>query len=196
MAATEFRRGFKSEAERIALELRAELGLGARGRLDPGVLAEHLCIPVMSLRELERAAPDHVRHFLGEGSTIFSAVTIHVSRSRRVIITNPAHAATRQMSNLCHELGHVILDHEGEAPLKISGGREWNGMQEREADWLAASLLIPNEAAYAAACDGLSDAAVAAEFGVSSALAAWRMNMSGARKRAQRAAKYARRSRW
>jgi hypothetical protein len=186
LAKVTFRRGFKVQAERIALELRSELGLDAAGRLEPEALAEHLAIPVRTLHDLARLAPDGVRHFLGRGRTVFSAVTVHVGRFKRLIVTNPAHAPTRQMSSLCHELGHVVLEHEGEAPLRVTGGREWNGMQEREADWLAGCLLIPHDAAHQAARHGRSDDEVAQLFGVSRGLAAWRMNSTGARLRARR----------
>ena len=192
MAKRDFRHGFKAEAERIALELRAELNLGPDGPLDPGALAEHLCVPIRTLRDLASVARDDVRHFLGRGRSAFSAATIYVSRFKRLIITNPAHATTRQMSSLCHELSHIVLDHEAEAPLTKGGGRAWNGTQEKEADWLAGCLLIPNDAAHLAARAGRTDEEVAVKFGVSRALATWRMRMTGARIRAQRLARFER----
>jgi hypothetical protein len=190
VAKSTFRRGFKAEAERAVIELRDELGIGPRGRLDPHALAEHLCVPVLTLHDLANVAKEDVRHFLGRGRSTFSAATIHVSRFRRAIITNPAHAATRQLNSLCHELSHIILDHEAEVVLNISGGRDWNGVQEREADWLAGCLLIPQAAAHAAARAGRSDEEVAQTFGVSHALATWRMRVTGARIRAQRLARF------
>jgi IrrE N-terminal-like domain len=186
----EFRHGFKAEAERIALELRSELQLGATGRLDPAELAGYLYVPILSLQDLVSAAPEDVGYLLGRGSKEFSAATIHVSRFKRLIITNPAHASTRQMNSLCHELSHIVLNHEAEAPLTSRGGRAWNGGQEKEADWLAGCLLIPNGAAHAAARAGHSDEQVAAIFGVSKALATWRMRITGARIRGQRLARF------
>jgi hypothetical protein len=190
VAKLQFRRGFKAEAERIGLELRGELNLGSRGRLEPGLLAEHLCVPVRTLRDLANVAREDVRYLLGRGRSAFSAVTVYVGRFKRLVITNPAHASTRQMSSLCHELSHIVLDHEAEAPVSIDGARAWNGPQEREADWLAGCLLIPQEAAHAAAAEGQSDDDVAQAFGVSRDLAAWRMNTTGARIRAQRLARF------
>jgi hypothetical protein len=52
-----YRRGFKSEAEQIAGEVRCELGLGSLDRLDPRLLAEHLDIPVVSLTEMAAGNP-------------------------------------------------------------------------------------------------------------------------------------------
>jgi hypothetical protein len=190
--AIQFRRGFKAEGERIALELRSELGIGPHGRLDPAALAEHLCIPVLTLRDLTGSALAEVRYFLGRGRSVFSAVTIYVGRYKRVIVTNPAHAATRQMNSICHEVSHIVLEHEGEGPLNINGGRSWNGTQEREADWLAGCLLVPLEAAHAAARSNRCDEDVAQAFGVSVTLAAWRMNATGARIRASRLGRFRR----
>lgn len=186
MAAGKFRHGFKAEAERIAVELRGELGLQVRGRFVPEALAEHLAVPVRTLHDLRHLAPDDVAHLTGRGKKAFSAVTIYVGRSKRLIVTNPAHAPTRQMNTLCHELGHIILEHDAEEPPKPTGGRAWNGIQEREADWLAGCLLVPAEAAFDAARRGLSDSEVAEAFGVSRSLATWRMNSTAARIRATR----------
>lgn len=190
MAESTFRRGFKAEAERIVTELRDELGVGPLERLDPNLLAEHLCIPVLTLHDLEHHAREDARHFTGRGRSIFSAVTIYIGRFKRAIVINPAHAATRQLNSLSHELSHIVLDHEAEKPLNINGGRDWNGAQEREADWLAGCLLIPKEAAHAAAREGYTDDDVANAFGVSRALAIWRMRMTGARIHAQRSARF------
>jgi hypothetical protein len=132
-----FRHGFKAEAERIALELRGELSLGMLGRLEPAALAEHLCIPIQSLKDFEAVARDDVRHLLGRGKSAFSAATIYVSRFKRHVITNPAHARTRQGNSVCHEISHIVLNHEAEAPVTVNGSRAWNGTQEGEADWLA-----------------------------------------------------------
>lgn len=186
MATSKFRHGFKAHAERLARELRKELALGPVAPLDPRRLAEHLCVPVLTLHDLAHAAPKDVRHLLGHSRDLFSAVTIY-RRHRRLVVTNPAHAETRQANSLCHELSHIILEHEAEVPLpSINGGRDWNGAQEGEADWLAGCLLIPDEAAFGAARAQLSDAEIAVAFGVSQALAAWRMKMTAARIRVQR----------
>jgi Zn-dependent peptidase ImmA (M78 family) len=94
------------------------------------------------------------------------------------------------MSSVCHEISHIVLEHEAEGPQPFSGGRAWNGTQEREADWLAGCLLIPLAATRAAARDGRSDVTVADMYGVSQELAAWRMNATGARILAKRQARF------
>lgn len=184
------RRGFKAEAERISLELRAELGLKPYDRLNPRELTEHLQIPVITLEELHCLAPSEVGHFLGTGRNVFSACTVYITNTRRGIVTNPAHAETRKNSSLAHELGHIVLEHEPEIPSRALGGRDWNGVQEREATWLAGCLLIPQHAAHHAASAGRSYDEVARHFGVSRSLAIWRLNETGALIRAKRALPY------
>lgn len=187
MAAVRLVRGFKADAERISLELREELGIGSQARLDPVALAKHLCVPVLSLEDVRHSAPEAVRYFLhGGGRFDFSAATVYSNKYRRFILTNPAHSDGRQMSSLSHELGHVILAHESEAPLGDEGRRDWNPEQEREADWLAGCLLIPAEATFAAARRGDDDETAANFFGVSVPMAAMRMNVTGARVMAAR----------
>jgi hypothetical protein len=67
--------GFKTEAEDIAREIRAELGLTAHGVLDPSALAAHLDIPVRPLTQC--AYPrDLIDHFTRADPEAFSAVTV------------------------------------------------------------------------------------------------------------------------
>ena len=54
------RRGFKAEAERLALSVRQELYLKVTDRLDCFALTDHLEIPAIALSELRHAgASDH-----------------------------------------------------------------------------------------------------------------------------------------
>jgi hypothetical protein len=181
------RKGFtQSRAEEIALELRDEVGVPFDGVLDPLLVAALLAVPVLTLHELVGVDRDIAFFTKGPGKGVFSAATIHLDRFRRGIIVNPAHSATRTVNSVCHEVGHLVLEHAPEAPLSLDHGRSWNGEQEKQADYLAGALLIPRDAAHQAARLGLTNAEVAAQFGVSVALATMRMNKTGARVREQR----------
>ena len=70
------RRGFKTEANAIALEVRAELSLSHTSPLDVWRLAELLDIPVVPISSFHEAAPNAARLFLNEGEEIFSGVTV------------------------------------------------------------------------------------------------------------------------
>src|SRR5258708_39946392 len=74
--AVALRRGFKTEANEIALEVRSELGLRPIDRLDAWALARHLDIPVHPLSALRQRAPAALRHFSEVHPAVFSAVTV------------------------------------------------------------------------------------------------------------------------
>lgn len=183
------RRGFKTEAARLALEVREEIGIDAYSPLDPFALAHLYGVPVYRLSDLggAGASDDSISHYLGARVSIFSAAVIPVGTGRLVII-NDGHALNRQHSDLGHELGHVLLEHQFPPTiLGESGCRSLDREVEDQAAWLGGELLVPKNAAFYHARRGTSDSDVAVRFQVSPSLAAWRMNQSGARKVAGRA---------
>ncbi len=173
------RYGFKTEAERIALSVRAELGLAPTDRLDSLALAAHLGIPVVSLKELllDGAERANITRLLAVEAR-FSAATV-CAGTRRLIIYNPAHPPGRQANSLCHELSHVVLEHPPSPALGVGGCRAWDATLEAEADWLAAVLLVPREGALAWIRRGGDELSGALHFGVSQALFRWRVNQTG-----------------
>jgi hypothetical protein len=178
--ASRLRHGFKAEAERIALELRAELGLGPADRLDPRRLAEHLGIPVVALRDLsgDGAAEGSLARLLAP-EVGFSALTV-CAGPRRLIVYNQRHAPGRRAASLAHELAHVILDHPAGPVLDQARARLWDETLESEADWQAGALLVPREGAVAWLRRERGPAGGERHFGVSRALFLWRLHQSGA----------------
>lgn len=183
------RRGFKTEAESIAREIREELGLTSIERLDPWLLAEHLAIPIVPLSTLAHVVPDAVRHFQLSGRGAFSALTVFEG-TKRMIVHNDAHSEERQASNLGHELAHALLLHPPTPPLNEHGCRNWDQEIENEANWLAGALLVPEEAALFIARNGWSVTTAAKEYGVSKAMIRFRLNVTGAQCRIQRSRQY------
>jgi hypothetical protein len=96
-----YRRGFKSEANATAREIRAELGLKDLDRLDPTVLATFLEVPVVPLSNFAIDAPFAVHYFTQVETGAFSAGTIFAG-ARRTIVHNDAHVPGRQASNVTH----------------------------------------------------------------------------------------------
>jgi Zn-dependent peptidase ImmA (M78 family) len=178
------RRGFKSEANAIARELRLELGLSVTAPLDPWRLAQHLAIPVVKLSSMRRVAESAVLQFMRTDPEAFSAVTVF-SGAKRVIVVNDAHARSRQASDLAHELAHSLLWHEPTATFDAQGMRQWNSEQEEEAQWLAGALLISEEAALSIVRRGLSLSDAAKLYGTSSDMVRGRINVTAARRRAE-----------
>jgi Zn-dependent peptidase ImmA (M78 family) len=178
------RRGFKAEANSTADEVRGELGLGFLDPLNPLHLAAHLDIRVIGLSELTDAA-EGVEYFTQVEPSAFSAITVFHGR-RRLIVHNDVHAPGRRNSNVTHELAHGLLLHPPTPALDDRGCRHWNQSVEDEANWLAGVLLVPERAALSVARGRRMPEEAAEDFGVSAQMMRWRLNATGAHKRAQR----------
>src|SRR5918999_4408892 len=177
--ANELRRGFKAEAESIAQLVRGELDSGPLDSLDCFALAEAWGIPVVSLGELREdgATDSSIRRLLSDDAG-FSATTV-VLGTKRLIVYNPHQPPGRRASNLSHELSHLILEHEAAPAIGIGGCRHWDGVQEAEADWLGAAMLVPRESALEWMLQSGDVEDGARNFGVSVELFRWRVNHTG-----------------
>jgi IrrE N-terminal-like domain len=178
------RRGFKTEAGRVGQQIRSELGLNQLQPLDPWRLADHLDVPVLSITDLHSDAPDCVQTLTGSERSAFSAMVAFVGR-RQTIVHNDSHAITRQRSNLCHELAHVLLIHQPH-PARPGEPLGYDADQEEEATWLGAVLLAPDQACLNACRNRHSVEAAAKGLGISPSLMQWRINASGSEARVRR----------
>ncbi len=180
-----FRRGFKSEAQTIARDIRSEIGLRPLDRLDPWCLAGHLDIPIFGLSEFQGDAPFAAQYFSVSEPDCFSAVTVFRG-NRRAIVHNDSHAVVRQASNIAHELAHALLLHPPTPALDDIGCRAWDQVIEDEANFLGPLLLVSDEAAVHIVLHGVSQVEAARQYGVSVPLLRLRLNMSGAYVRVRR----------
>jgi Zn-dependent peptidase ImmA (M78 family) len=179
-----FERGFKTWCEKLAVDVRRELKLKSHQQLDPRVLAKHLNIRVWHVEDVPDLSVESKDLLLNAGSSDWSAVTL-IEGHKKLIVLNSSHSAGRRSNDLAHELAHIILGHLPEE-LSMKEGTialrpRVDMVQEKEADWLAASLLLPRPAllyirrAY-------SDLQVAAaEYYVSHRLLQYRMSVTGVR---------------
>jgi Zn-dependent peptidase ImmA (M78 family) len=184
-----YRRGFKTEANSIATEVRGELGLAALDALDPWALAANLGIPVWSLSSLGEDAKAAIHHLRDIDQGAFSAVTVF-SGTKRTIVHNDGHVRGRQVSDVAHELSHGLLQHPPTPALDDRGCRDWKEDIENEAEWLAGALLITEDAALWIARGHASEDEAAARFGVTRRMVRYRVNVTGARTRVARARKF------
>lgn len=178
----------KSVLKRLALELRQEVDLTAYDRFDPLMLAELYGVEVIRLSEIE-CSPAALRHFQVTRPERFSGALVPQSDGSTVIIENDSHEPERRASTASHEVAHVALEHPFAATLTDTKGcRVSIAEHEAEAAELSGELLLPTDAAKRLAFNKVSDADVARRFGISVQFARWRMNATGARKIAARAA--------
>ena len=180
------RRGFKTEANAHARELRGELGVEPHGSLCPWKLADHLGYIVKKLSEYLAAEPEAVGYLTSARSQAeFSAITLP-NEGGPWIIYNDAHSPGRQAANLAHEAAHGLLCHQC-APLTDENGvRIFDRIQEAEANWLGPALLISDEAALYIVHQGLLHAVACEMYGVSIELLQMRLRVTAAHTRVAR----------
>ena len=173
------RRGFKSEAERIARRVRSEMRLSAAQSVAPEVLAKLMGIEVRAGDELiPRTRFDELEEIQPNS---FSACTLRPSPDRVVVVYNPLSAMSRQRSDLAHELAHILLDHELSRLERLGDVIFFScdAIQEEEAAWLSGCLLLPRALLLAEVGRGASAKEIAEKCGVSERMAQYRLNVTG-----------------
>lgn len=180
-----FERGFKAWCERYAIEKRTELGLKPADPLDPFKLAENLRIRVWTPHDVPGLDKKTITILLrndGKTPSCWSAVTLIVGR-HVVVILNSSHSASRQASDLTHELAHRIRNHTAQEVEVSAEGlmllKSYDKLQEEEADWLSGCLLLPREALIAIKRRKLQIADAASTFGVSQRMLNYRLATTG-----------------
>lgn len=185
----------KAEIQRRAIDIRkTDLGLTEYDRLCPYELAREHGIAVHPLDGLaEMGCPEKsVAFFASERPDVWSAALVPAGTGQ-FIVENTSHLPRRRRFNVAHEMAHVLLEHEFDRVMFSAEGRHGcanptSKDQEWEAEELGAELLLPLVAAYKAARERRTDEEVADLFDVSLPVSRWRMNGTGARIVAQRAA--------
>ena len=179
------RRGFKSEAERIARSVRADLGNSATKSVTPEMLADLLGIEVRAGDELIPGKRFIELENVQPGA--FSACTFRPSADRVVVVYNPLSSDSRRRSDLAHELAHILLEHELSRIEKLGDVTflSCDPTQEEEAAWLSGCLLLPRALLLVEVQRGSSAKDIAKKFGVSEDMARYRLNVTGVVKQIQ-----------
>ena len=179
------RRGFKSEAERIAKQVQAELGLSISESVEPELIAELLGIEVRAGDELiPRERFEELRDMQPDA---FSACTLRPSPDRTVVVHNPLSPKTRWKSDIAHELAHTLLDHELSRVQRLGDVTflSCDPGQEEEAAWLSGCLLLPRALLLAELQRGAGARDIARKHGVSERMAQYRLDVTGVERQNQ-----------
>lgn len=175
------RRGFKSEAEKIAATERAAIGLKPIEPIDACAYAHHRGVVVLDIAAL-KLPEKHRKQLVDMDCESWSGLTLKEG-GRHFILVNPAHAPTRQVNTLMHELAHIYLRHvPSRVDLSKSGLMllsDYPDQQEQEADWLAGVMLLPRVALIHYRSRGWVVEQICAKYGVSAQLCEWRIRMTG-----------------
>jgi Zn-dependent peptidase ImmA (M78 family) len=172
------RRGFKTEAERLAVQVRREMGKTATERLDAFDLVGHVGADVRSAEELTSIEKLTTLDEIQPGA--FSACTFQIGE-RHVIVYNPLCSPARTQSDVAHEVAHILLAHEIKTVQTVGGLRFFtcDPDEEQEANWLGACLLLPRPLLLQAAKRGLTIPDIADKYGVSEQMAGFRLRTTG-----------------
>ncbi len=181
------RRGFKTEAERLADRTRTELGLPPHAHMPIRDLAKHLDIEIHPADQLVDRTDLEELDELQPGA--FSAATFHLPGGRTVIVSNPLSEIGRTNSDIAHEIAHVLLDHEIREIQQLAGHTFFtcNPEQEEEANWLAGCLLLPRPLLLREAYADSTPDMISEKHQVSVPMARYRLNASGVLLQVQRA---------
>lgn len=176
------RRGFKKEAEQLALGLRRQLRLRAEAPLPARLLADHLEIDIVGPDEVPGMTTRDLFRLLQVKESNWSAVTL-LAKECYLIIHNTTHSRRRQESDLMHEMAHVLCKHKPMRvlPLQSLGVflREYDEVQEEEAVWLGGCLQLPRRALWWAVKRGMDEMTIADHYGASIDLVRYRRNVTG-----------------
>lgn len=176
------RRGFKSQCEKRALELRRILSRKPTDPLSARDVAQQYEVSVWTPQEVQGIPAGDLQQLLVAGATEWSGFTLRVGL-RHLAVVNSSQSSRRQNSVLMHELAHIMLGHDLVSGTFTAGGdfvpSTYNQDQEDEAAWLGGTLLLPRPALLWMRRRRLSDEDAATHFGVSLDLLQWRIRMTG-----------------
>lgn len=167
---------FKHKCEAISSGCRIKLNLRAFERLPAGLLLDYFKAKVVTPHEV-KSLEENQRQELLKPDSQWSALT--VTSRPLLIVYNPTHAPTRYESSMMHELAHEILEHPFAGFDECTGLPMRNPLHEEEATYLGSCLQIPRRGLAWAIQKNMSLEQIAAYFGASPALVAYRCNLTG-----------------
>jgi hypothetical protein len=180
------RRGFKSWADKKAVEYRNVLGKNYYAILSARELADYLDIDIITPREIPGLENSDASNLLNHDHNSWSGITVKNQTGSFIIIVNPTHSGKRQESDLMHEIAHIICEHKMEKiqlradfPLPL---RDYDHQQEEEAKWFGGCLQIPRNALLHMLYKGYDINEISDHFGASLDMVRYRINLTGVKK--------------
>lgn len=176
------RRGFKSQCERRATEVRKSLGLKSDAPLRGVDLAPKVGATVWSECDIVGLPDVDLKQLTQIDGKSWSAFTLRI-RTQHLIVYNSSQSPPRINSVIMHELAHIALGHELHTAHVSEDGHlvpaNYNQEQEDEADWLGGTLLLPRPALLYIRREGLPDLQAMLLYQASEEMLRWRFRMTG-----------------
>lgn len=175
-------RGFKARCEQTAGRYRKRLGVSPQEALPYGQLADELDVVLWTPSDVPGLDANTVRQLSVTDAGAWSAVTVRLD-GKHVVVVNNAQNERRIPNSVVHELAHIILGHSASRVDVSEDGHLWLSThgreQENEADWLAATLLLPRDGLLPCFARYRDVRKTADRFKVSVELVRWRLNATG-----------------
>jgi Zn-dependent peptidase ImmA (M78 family) len=176
------RRGFKSQCERSAVEVRRSFNLQPSAPLLATTYAKVSGVVVWSDQDIIDLPEEDRRQLTIEDPESWSAFVIRIEQ-RHLIVYNSSQSEPRINSVIMHELSHILLGHKLTSAGISSEGylipTIYDQDQEDEANWMAGTLLLPRPALLRIRNDGLTDNDAMSLYSVSKEMMQWRFRMTG-----------------
>lgn len=178
-----FKRGFKTNAEKLSISYREQLKLKAWEPICAFKLAEYLKISFYKATDFISSESEIETLKQSE----WSALTMITKIGNRIIIFNPFHSQQRQQSDMMHELAHIVCEHKRDNEkydFEIPFGMHvFDEIQEEEAKYLGATLQLSKACLFWSNKRSLTYEEIALKFNSSTEMVRYRMNMTGIAKR-------------
>lgn len=175
-----FKKGFKTWAEKISVDLRVKIGVKPSAFLSGRVLASYLNVNIFCPKDFPEFSEDKLQLLFG--SSDWSAITLKPF-DNFLVIHNDGHNFVRQESNIMHEMAHILCEHKMSKIQHSELGltmREYDSEQEAEAEWLGGCLQLPRVALYYAIQQyGLNIPAIGNKFSASEQMVKYRLGVTG-----------------
>ncbi|MGA9040731.1 MAG: ImmA/IrrE family metallo-endopeptidase [Terriglobales bacterium] len=129
---------------------------------------------------------DELRSYLLDGAGGHWSAGVHtipLPDGTYLCILNPTHDLRRKRISLMEEIAHVFLRHKPTIVRDIGEGlssRDCDASQEHEAYGVGAAALMPWASFFHDLNEGMSIEEIATKYGVSTALVAFRISITGA----------------
>ena len=176
------RRGFKSQCERQATEVRRIFSLPQDAPLCAHQYAEHLGIVVWTEKDVCNLPENDRLQLTCYDSDSWSAFTIRIE-NKHLVVLNSTQSKARINSVLMHEISHITLGHKLTSASLTKEGffvpTTYNQVEEEEADWLAGTLLLPRPALLVLRRNKYTDQKIMKDYKVSQQMLTWRFRMTG-----------------
>ncbi|MCI2228288.1 ImmA/IrrE family metallo-endopeptidase [Polaribacter sp. MSW13] len=178
--------GFKKWSDDKSISIRQEMSLYASQPLCAFKLCDYLKIPILTPKDIPNIPESILTELLETGQRNWSAASIPINDNDSIIVHNPTHSDARQQSNIMHELAHIICGHKVDKGILANGLsgflRNYDEVQENEAEWFGACLQLPRPALLYSLKNNLSEDDIALKYNASIEMVRYRINITAVKK--------------